>query len=69
MEMMLTVAYCGTENTDYSAAFSPNGAVSTANSLFTNPDGSITPPTINDKYIAGHAGATGIAILCLEDRT
>ena len=50
----------GTVNTDYSAAFSPNGAVSTANNLFTNPDGSITPPTIDDKYIAGHAGATGI---------
>jgi hypothetical protein len=52
-------ATAGTTNTDYSAAFSPNGTVSTANSLFANADGSITPPTIDDKYIAGHAGATG----------
>lgn len=44
---------------DYSAAFSPNGTVSRANSLFANADGGVTPPTINDKYIAGHAGATG----------
>ena len=49
----------GTVNTDYSAAFSPNGTVSTANSLFANADGSITPPTADDKHIAGHAGATG----------
>jgi len=49
----------GTENTDYSAAFSANGVVSAANSLFTNADGSITAPTADDKYIAGHAGATG----------
>jgi len=45
--------------TDYSSAFSANGTVSAANSLFTNPDGSITPPTTTDKYIAGHAGTTG----------
>ncbi len=47
--------------TDYSAAFSANGTVSAANSLFTNADGSITPPTAADKYIAGHAGTTGVA--------
>ena len=27
--------------------------------MFTNSDGSITPPTAVDKYIAGHAGTTG----------
>ncbi|MDA9328114.1 hypothetical protein N9Q96_04240 [Flavobacteriaceae bacterium] len=49
----------GTVNTDYSAAFTPNESVSPRNSLFTNTDGSITAPTVADKYIAGHAGATG----------
>ena len=49
----------GTVNTDYSAAFTPNQSVSPRNSLFTNTDGSITAPTVADKYIAGHAGATG----------
>lgn len=43
---------------DYSAPFSANGTVSAANSLFANADGSITPPTTADKYIAGHAGTT-----------
>lgn len=43
---------------DYSAAFSTNGTASPANSLFANADGSITPPTTSDKYIAGHAGTT-----------
>ncbi len=47
--------------TDYSAAFSVNGTVSRANSLFANADGGITPPTTSDKYIAGHAGTTGVA--------
>lgn len=46
---------------DYSSAFAANGTVSAANSLFTNPDGSLTPPTSADKYIAGHAGTTGVA--------
>ncbi len=49
----------GTVNTDYSAAFTPNESVNPRNSLFTNTDGSITAPTVADKYIAGHAGATG----------
>jgi len=44
---------------DYRAPFSANGTVSASNSLFTNPDGSITPPTVTDKYIAGHAGTSG----------
>ena len=44
---------------DYSDSFSANSTVSAANSLFTNSDGSITAPTVADKYIAGHAG-TGI---------
>jgi hypothetical protein len=46
---------------DYSSAFAANGTVSAANSLFANADGSITPPTAADKYIAGHAGTTGVA--------
>ena len=45
---------------DYSAAFSPNGIVSRANSLYVN-GGAITPPTADDKYIGGHAGTTGVA--------
>jgi hypothetical protein len=46
---------------DYSAAFSPNQLASPNNSLFTNPDGSITAPTADDKYIGGHAGTSGVA--------
>ena len=46
---------------DYSAAFSPNRSPSAGNSLFTNPDGSITAPTADDKYIGGHAGTSGVA--------
>jgi len=45
---------------DYSAAFSANGLVSRANSLYVN-GGAITPPTADDKYIGGHAGTTGVA--------
>ena len=45
---------------DYSAAFSPNGIVSRANSLYVN-GGAITPPTADDKYIGGYAGPTGVA--------
>ena len=45
---------------DYSAAFSANGVVSRANSLYVN-GGAITPPTANDKYIAGHFGTSGNA--------
>lgn len=45
---------------DYSAAFSANGVVSRANSLYVN-GGAVTPPTANDKYIAGHAGTSGTA--------
>lgn len=44
--------------TDYSAAFSANGTVSRANSLYVN-GGAITPPSTTDKYIAGHAGTSG----------
>lgn len=51
----------GTGVTDYSSAFSTNQAAATGNnSLFVNNDGSATPPTIANKYIAGHAGTTGI---------
>lgn len=45
---------------DYSAAFSANGVVSRANSLYVN-GGAITPPATTDKYIAGHAGTSGTA--------
>lgn len=45
---------------DYSSAFSANGTVSRANSLYVN-GGAITPPTADDKYIAGHAGTSGVA--------
>ncbi len=44
--------------TDYSAAFSPNGSQSFDNSLFVNADGGATPPSVTDKYIAGHSGVT-----------
>ena len=50
----------GTVNTDYSAAFSANSVnilPSSANSLFTNSNGGISPPEQTDKYIAGHKGA------------
>lgn len=51
----------GTGIQDYSAAFPTNQAVASgSNSLFVNDDGSGTPPTIANKYIAGHAGTTGI---------
>ena len=43
---------------DYSSAFSVNGAVSRANSLYVI-GGAITPPSVSDKYIGGHAGTSG----------
>jgi len=54
----------GTGIKDYSAAFSANTLNTTPspnNSLFTNTDGSITAPTVADKYIAGHDGTSGSA--------
>ncbi len=51
----------GTGVQDYSSAFSTTQAAATGNnSLFVNNDGSATPPAIANKYIAGHAGTTGI---------
>ena len=51
----------GTGVQDYSSAFSTTQAAATGNnSLFVNNDGSATPPAIGNKYIAGHAGTTGI---------
>lgn len=45
---------------DYSANFATSqNSPSAANSLFVNDDGSGTPPTVTDKYIAGYAGTTG----------
>ena len=43
---------------DYSTALSPAGTASGANSLYVN-GGTMTPPSISDKYIAGHSGTTG----------
>lgn len=46
--------------TDYSQAFSPSSTPSTGNSLYVN-GGTNTAPTTADKYIAGHAGTSGVA--------
>ena len=46
--------------TDYSTAFSPSSTASAANSLYVN-GGTNTVPATTDKYIAGHAGTTGVA--------
>jgi len=45
---------------DYSGAFSPSSVPAGGNSLYVN-GGTNTAPTANDKYIAGHAGTSGIA--------
>ena len=51
----------GTGVIDYSSAFSTaQAAASGNNSLFVNNDGSATPPLGANKYIAGHAGTTGV---------
>ncbi|MCB9198045.1 MAG: hypothetical protein H6600_06255 [Flavobacteriales bacterium] len=44
---------------DYSSPFPAVSAPSGANSLYVNA-GTNTPPTLNDKYIGGHSGATGV---------
>ncbi len=44
---------------DYNTAFSPAATPSAGNSLYVNA-GTNTPPTLNDKYIGGHAGTTGV---------
>jgi len=44
---------------DYSAVFPPVASPSGSNSLYVDPASAGTPPTIKDKYIAGHAGTTG----------
>jgi len=44
---------------DYSTAFPPVGTHNGANSLYVNA-GANTPPSLNDKYIGGHKGATGV---------
>jgi len=43
---------------DYSAAFTPAGTPSGANSLYVN-GGTNTPPSVADKYIGGHSGTSG----------
>ncbi len=45
---------------DYNTAFRAVGAEDGANSLYVNA-GTNTPPTLDDKYIAGHSGTTGVA--------
>jgi len=45
---------------DYSTAFRAVGSEDGANSLYVNA-GTNTPPTLDDKYIAGHSGTTGVA--------
>ena len=48
----------GVNGVDYRAPFAASGTPSALNSLYVNAGG-ITPPTITDKYIGGHAGVTG----------
>lgn len=45
---------------DYNTAFRAVGSEDGANSLYVNA-GTNTPPTLDDKYIAGHSGTTGVA--------
>ena len=45
---------------DCSTAFRAVGSEDGANSLYVNA-GTNTPPTLDDKYIAGHSGTTGVA--------
>ncbi len=45
---------------DYSGAFSPSSVPAGGNSLYVN-GGTNTAPSANDKYIAGHAGTSGVA--------
>lgn len=45
---------------DYNQAFSPSSVPSAGNSLYVN-GGTVTPPTADDKYIAGHSGTSGVA--------
>ena len=45
---------------DYSGAFSPSSVPAGGNSLYVN-GGTNTAPTANDKYLAGHAGTSGVA--------
>ncbi len=45
---------------DYNTAFRAVGSEDGSNSLYVNA-GTNTPPTLADKYIAGHSGTTGVA--------
>ncbi|MFN7012912.1 MAG: hypothetical protein ACK4ON_01445, partial [Bacteroidia bacterium] len=47
---------------DYSAPFPAASAPAGSNSIYVDPANAGTPPTINDKYIAGHAGTTGVGL-------
>ncbi|MCD4790341.1 MAG: hypothetical protein K8R37_10100 [Bacteroidales bacterium] len=44
---------------DYSTPFPASTVHNGANSLYVN-NGTLTPPTVADKYIAGHSGTTGL---------
>lgn len=45
---------------DYSAVFPPVATPSGSNSLYVDPANTGTPPTANNKYIAGHRGTTAV---------
>ena len=45
---------------DYSAVFPPVASPSGSNSLYVDPANTGTPPSANNKYIAGHKGTTGV---------
>jgi len=43
---------------DYSQDFSIANNLDGGNNIYVNKDGSLSPPSIRDKYIAGHAGSS-----------
>ncbi len=45
---------------DYSAVFPPIASPAGSNSLYVDPANTGTPPTANNKYIAGHKGTTAV---------
>lgn len=50
---------------DYSTPFPASNVHNGANSLYVN-NGTLTPPTVADKYIAGHSGTTAIGDDAME---
>lgn len=47
-------------NVDYSSTFSPATTPAGTNSIYTDPAGGGAAPLAGEKYIAGHAGTTGV---------